>query len=305
MARAESERRLDLLQRRLLHLRSLRGGSPRGAPEEPSALCRARRVGRLGQRRRDPPPYRRDGRPRLPGDPPVAAPTDEDVLIPISGGSGGTSRRWTGHRLRPIVVRPGPGRAGRRLRQADQWQRAYNEIVEFERPLVLEQTVIVKFWLHISDAEQLRRFRIASERSRSSLEADRGRLAEPGAAPGVCRGRRGDGRQDRSPTRLWELVPAESKHFAGWRSRAGDRSLRGGHACGGYRAATFDRRELRPVDLTPVSARIGAVRPADRVELAQRGRGALRAFLEQPSRPPHRGPCHGACTRMRPRGACR
>jgi polyphosphate kinase 2 (PPK2 family) len=38
------------------------------------------------------------------------------------------------------------------------WQRAYAEISEFEQTLVAEGTVMVKFWLHLSDDEQLRRF---------------------------------------------------------------------------------------------------------------------------------------------------
>ena len=40
----------------------------------------------------------------------------------------------------------------------EQWQRAYDEIVQFERNLVLEGVIVVKFWLHISPDEQLRRF---------------------------------------------------------------------------------------------------------------------------------------------------
>ena len=39
-----------------------------------------------------------------------------------------------------------------------QWRRAYDEIVQFERNLVLEGLIIVKFWLQISPDEQLRRF---------------------------------------------------------------------------------------------------------------------------------------------------
>jgi polyphosphate kinase 2 (PPK2 family) len=39
-----------------------------------------------------------------------------------------------------------------------QWKRAYDEIVQFERNLVLEGVIIVKFWLQISPEEQLRRF---------------------------------------------------------------------------------------------------------------------------------------------------
>lgn len=40
-----------------------------------------------------------------------------------------------------------------------EWERAYDEIVEFERGLCAEGVVLVKLWMHISDEEQLRRFR--------------------------------------------------------------------------------------------------------------------------------------------------
>ena len=40
----------------------------------------------------------------------------------------------------------------------DEWKRAYYEINEFERHLADFGTVILKFWLHISNEEQLRRF---------------------------------------------------------------------------------------------------------------------------------------------------
>jgi polyphosphate kinase 2 (PPK2 family) len=39
-----------------------------------------------------------------------------------------------------------------------QWNRAYSEIVDFETTLAAEGMEIIKFWLHISPAEQLRRF---------------------------------------------------------------------------------------------------------------------------------------------------
>ncbi|MDA0353197.1 MAG: UDP-galactose-lipid carrier transferase [Chloroflexi bacterium] len=38
------------------------------------------------------------------------------------------------------------------------WERAYREIAAFERGMVDNSTVLVKFWLHISQEEQLRRF---------------------------------------------------------------------------------------------------------------------------------------------------
>lgn len=40
----------------------------------------------------------------------------------------------------------------------DEWQRAYNEINEFERLLSDDGTIILKFWLQVSPDEQLRRF---------------------------------------------------------------------------------------------------------------------------------------------------
>ena len=40
----------------------------------------------------------------------------------------------------------------------EQWRRAYGEIAFFERSLVAEGAIVVKFWVHISDEEQLQRF---------------------------------------------------------------------------------------------------------------------------------------------------
>jgi polyphosphate kinase 2 (PPK2 family) len=42
---------------------------------------------------------------------------------------------------------------------ADEWQRAYDEIRDFESSLDAEGTVLVKLFLHISDKEQLKRFK--------------------------------------------------------------------------------------------------------------------------------------------------
>jgi AMP-polyphosphate phosphotransferase len=38
------------------------------------------------------------------------------------------------------------------------WQRAYAEIVDLETTLAAEGTIVVKFWIHVSPEEQLRRF---------------------------------------------------------------------------------------------------------------------------------------------------
>jgi polyphosphate kinase 2 (PPK2 family) len=64
-----------------------------------------------------------------------------------------------------------------------EWQRAYREIDQFERQLVDFGTIIVKFWLHISPDEQLRRLNSvqedrASDQARPAflIEDQRGRL---------------------------------------------------------------------------------------------------------------------------------
>ncbi len=44
-----------------------------------------------------------------------------------------------------------------------QWRRAYNEITEFEHTLAEEGMVMIKFWLHISPEEQLKRFEARRE----------------------------------------------------------------------------------------------------------------------------------------------
>ena len=41
----------------------------------------------------------------------------------------------------------------------DEWTRAYQEINEFEEELTLHGSIVAKFWIHISPAEQLARFK--------------------------------------------------------------------------------------------------------------------------------------------------
>jgi polyphosphate kinase 2 (PPK2 family) len=41
----------------------------------------------------------------------------------------------------------------------EQWRRAYEEIVSFERTLAAEGMILIKFFLHLSDEEQLKRFK--------------------------------------------------------------------------------------------------------------------------------------------------
>ena len=69
--------------------------------------------------------------------------------LPGWGGMAVFDRSWYGR----VLVERVEGFA-----TTEQWTRAYAEIVEFERSLALEGMVLVKFWIHISDEEQLRRF---------------------------------------------------------------------------------------------------------------------------------------------------
>jgi polyphosphate kinase 2 (PPK2 family) len=69
--------------------------------------------------------------------------------LPGLGGMAVFDRSWYGR----VLVERIEGFA-----TTEQWGRAYEEIVSFERTLVLEGLILVKFWLHISDDEQLKRF---------------------------------------------------------------------------------------------------------------------------------------------------
>ena len=69
--------------------------------------------------------------------------------LPGWGGMAILDRSWYG---RVLVERV------ERFASKEQWSRAYGEICEFEQTLAAEGMVLVKFWLHLSEDEQLRRF---------------------------------------------------------------------------------------------------------------------------------------------------
>jgi polyphosphate kinase 2 (PPK2 family) len=69
--------------------------------------------------------------------------------LPGWGGMAVFDRSWYGR----VLVERVEGFASK-----DEWRRAYGEIRDFERSLALEGTIIVKFWLHVSSKEQLKRF---------------------------------------------------------------------------------------------------------------------------------------------------
>ena len=69
--------------------------------------------------------------------------------LPGWGGMAVLDRSWYGR----MLVERVEGFA-----TADEWRRAYWEIAGFERSLVMEGTVLIKFWLHVSPSEQQQRF---------------------------------------------------------------------------------------------------------------------------------------------------
>lgn len=91
---------------------------------------------------------------------PVAAPTDEERAhhylwrfwrhIPRAGRVTMYDRSWYGR----VLVERVEGFASH-----DEWMRAYAEINDFEEQLTEHNTVLLKFWLHIEQEEQLRRFK--------------------------------------------------------------------------------------------------------------------------------------------------
>jgi len=90
----------------------------------------------------------------------ISAPLEEERLrpflwrfwtkIPGRGEMAVFDRSWYG---RVLVERVD------KLIKPEQWRSAYNEIAQFERMLTDDGMVIVKFWLHISEKEQKRRFK--------------------------------------------------------------------------------------------------------------------------------------------------
>jgi AMP-polyphosphate phosphotransferase len=70
-------------------------------------------------------------------------------VLPGWGGMAVLDRSWYGR----VLVERVEGFA-----TEEQWSRAYGEIVEFERTLAAEGMIMVKFWMHVSEEEQLKRF---------------------------------------------------------------------------------------------------------------------------------------------------
>jgi polyphosphate kinase 2 (PPK2 family) len=125
--------------------------------------------------------------------------------LPGRGGMAVLDRSWYGR----VLVERVEG-----LASETEWRRAYQSITAFEHELALTGTVFVKLWLHVSEEEQLRRFR---KRELDPLKRwklteedwrNRERRAEYTAAVEEM-----FTHTDR-PHAHWHVVAAESKRFA-------------------------------------------------------------------------------------------
>ena len=125
--------------------------------------------------------------------------------LPGWGGMTVFDRSWYGR----VLVERVEGFA-----REEQWRRAYEEINAFERTLADEGAIIVKFWLHVSSEEQLKRFEARADdplKSWKLTDEDwRNREKRPqyeAAVEEVLE------RTDQ-PHARWRLISAESKRNA-------------------------------------------------------------------------------------------
>jgi polyphosphate kinase 2 (PPK2 family) len=158
LPKKEAEKRLEAAQQRLLRLRLLLGGQI-GEKKIGPPLCAVFEgwdaSGKGGAIKRLVAPLD----PRHVRVSQFAAPTYDEKRhhflwrfwpkLPGWGGMAVFDRSWYGR----VLVERVEGFATK-----EQWSRAYDEIVEFESTLAAEGMIMVKFWLHVSADEQLRRF---------------------------------------------------------------------------------------------------------------------------------------------------
>jgi polyphosphate kinase 2 (PPK2 family) len=207
-------RRVEALQKRLLALRLQLGGLIGGeAPGPP--LCVLFEgwdaAGKGGAIRRLVSPLD----PRHVRVSQFAAPSEDErrhhflhrfgPALPGWGGMAVLDRSWYGR----VLVERVEG-----LATEAEWRRAYPQIVEYERALAAEGLVLVKFWLHISEEEQLRRFRAREHDplKRWKLTGEDWRnLSHRADYETAVTDMLG---QTDHPAARWQVVAAESKHYA-------------------------------------------------------------------------------------------
>ncbi|MDP2325669.1 MAG: polyphosphate:AMP phosphotransferase, partial [Gammaproteobacteria bacterium] len=146
---------------------------------------------------------------------PIAAPNSHEQAqhylerfwqeLPAAGEMTIFDRSWYGR----VLVERVEGFA-----RPDEWQRAYDEILDFENQLLEHGTVLLKFWLHIDADEQLDRFaareKTPYKKYRIGADDYRNRARRPdyvlAANEMIAR--------TSSKAAPWRLIPANDKRYA-------------------------------------------------------------------------------------------
>ena len=126
-------------------------------------------------------------------------------VLPGWGGMAVLDRTWYGRVLVERVEGFAPEEA---------WRRAYGEIVDVETSLAAEGTILVKFWMHVSPEEQLRRFESRRDdpyRAWKLTDEDWRNRARRGEYEAAV-----DDMLERTdtPAGPWHVVSAEDKRYA-------------------------------------------------------------------------------------------
>lgn len=144
-----------------------------------------------------------------------AAPTDDEKrhhflwrfwpALPGWGGMAIFDRSWYGR----VLVERVEGFASKK-----EWKRSFEEIRNFERSLTDEGTILVKFWMHLSDDEQLKRFE-----SRAKDPLKQWKLTEEDWRNREKRGQYEDAVEDMfkhtsTGDAPWTVIPGENKRYA-------------------------------------------------------------------------------------------
>lgn len=146
---------------------------------------------------------------------PVAKPTDEEKnfhylwrfwrQVPRDGLVAIFDRSWYGR----VLVERLEG-----FCRPDEWRRAFGELNDFEKELTDHGQIVIKFWMHISAEEQLRRFKSREETAYKQHKINdedwRNRAKWDGYEIAV-----GDMiALTHTPSAPWHLIPADNKRFA-------------------------------------------------------------------------------------------
>lgn len=153
--------------------------------------------------------------PRLYDIHPTAAPTQEELdhnylwrfwqRLPARGSMAIFDRSWYGR----VLVERIEGFATK-----DEWQRAYREINDFERLLVDDHHLVLKFFFHISKDEQKKRFearRTDPMKSWKLTEEDYRNRKKWDAYAQATDDMFAETHTEHAP---WHIIPGNSKHYA-------------------------------------------------------------------------------------------